>query len=74
MKIEIKINDKPFKKTRTYDVLYTVLCVVRVLCVVLLLLIPMLLSLLIFLPLGSRNIVSKWIVLFEGLAFNEPST
>ena len=29
MKIDLKINEKPFNETKAYDVLYTLLCVVR---------------------------------------------
>ena len=69
MKIELKINEKPFKKTILFNILYMVLVIVRVLFVIALLYIPMLISLIIFSILGVKNVIGKYVELFEGLSF-----
>lgn len=69
MKIQLKINEKPFKETILFNILYTVLVMVRILFVIALLYIPMIVSLIILNILGVKNVFSKYIELFEGLSF-----
>ena len=70
MKIDFKINDKPFNKTIVYNVLNTLLCVVRLLvCVPLILFIGV-----VYLPimtvLGVKLAGDSSIKLFEKFVFN----
>ena len=69
MKIQLKVNDKPFKETILFNILYMVLVIVRVLFVVALLYVSMLISLIIFNILGVKNVFGKYVELFEGLSF-----
>jgi len=69
MKIQLKVNDKPFKETILFNILYMVLVIVRVLFVVALLYVPMLISFIIFNILGVKNVFGKYVELFEGLSF-----
>lgn len=72
MKIELKINDKNFKDTLAFNILYTLLCVVRVILVVAICFTPMLITFIAFGLLGFNvsKIFNKWVDLFEYLAFN----
>ena len=70
MKIDFKINDKPFTKTIVYNVLYTLLCVVRLLvCIPLILFIGV-----VYLPiitiLGVKLAGDSSIKLFAKFVFN----
>ena len=70
MKIDFKINDKPFNETKIYNVLYTLLCVVRLfVCLPLIVFIGV-----IYLPimtlLGVRLAGDSSIKLFEKFVFN----
>ena len=69
MKIQLKINEKPFKDTILFNILYMMLVIVRVLFVVTLLYVPMLIGLLVFNSLGVKNVFGKYVDLFEGLSF-----
>jgi len=70
MKIQLKINKKPFKDTILFNILYKVLVIFRVLFVVALLYVPMIIGLLVFNLLGVKNVFRKYVDLFEGLSFS----
>ncbi len=69
MKIDFKINDKPFYETRLYNVLYTLLCVVR-----LLLFLPCITLIMCFIPLmyllGVKDAFDVWVRFNESVVFN----
>jgi hypothetical protein len=69
MKIDLKINEKPFNKTNTYNVLYILLCVVRLFAFM-----PCILLILCSIPLmyllGVKDPVDIWIRFNEGVVFN----
>jgi len=70
MKLEFKVNDKPFKETTAYNVLFILLCLVR-----LFICLPVLLLVGIYVPivalLGVKQSGDKAIKLFENFVFNQ---
>ena len=72
MKIELKINGKNFKDTTVFNVLYTLLCLVRVVLIVCICFIPMIITFVVFslLGLNVNKMFDKWVGLFDYLAFN----
>jgi hypothetical protein len=69
MKLDLKVNGKPFKETTLFNFLYVLLVTVRVLFVVVILFIPTVLCWLIFPLLGVKNVIYKIIDLYERLSF-----
>lgn len=69
MKLDLKVNGKPFKETILFNFLYVLLVLVRVLFVVAILFIPTVLCWLIFPLLGVKNVIDKMIDLYEKLSF-----
>ena len=69
MKIDLKINEKPFKETKAYDVLYTLLCVVR-----LFVFMPCISLIMCFIPLiylfGIKDPIGVWVRFNESVVFN----
>jgi hypothetical protein len=69
MKIQLKINNKPFKETTIFKILYVILLTVRILFVVAILLIPTIICWVVFPLLGVKNVIYKILDLYEGLSF-----
>jgi len=69
MKIDFKINDKPFKETTIYNVLYIMLCLVRLLVMMPLIILCYVYVVIMFL-LGTKKPFDKCVRLFEGMVFN----
>ena len=69
MKIDLKNNGKPFNETKAYNVLYTLLCVVR-----LLLFLPCITLIMCFIPLmyllGVKDTFDVWVRFNESVVFN----
>ncbi len=69
MKLDLKVNGKPFKETKLFNFLYVLLVTVRVFFVIAILFIPTILCWLIFPLLGVKNVIYKIIDLYERLSF-----
>jgi len=69
MKLDLKVNGKPFKETILFNFLYVLLVTVRVLFVIAILILPTILCCLIFPLLGVKNVIYKMIDLYERLSF-----
>jgi len=69
MKLDLKVNGKPFKETMLFNFLYVLLVTVRVFFVIAILILPTILCCLIFPLLGVNNVIYKIIDLYERLSF-----
>tara|TARA_R110002012_G_scaffold270785_2_gene455868 strand:+ start:742 stop:966 length:225 start_codon:yes stop_codon:yes gene_type:complete len=69
MKLDLKVNGKPFKETTLFNFLYVLLVTVRVFFVIAILILPTILCWLIFPLLGVKNVIYKIIDLYERLSF-----
>ena len=69
MKIDFRINEKPFKETLTYNGLYTLLCLVRIILIM-----PLIFLCIIYCPIvwlfGINKPIDKCVELWEKFGFN----
>jgi len=70
IKLNLKVNGKPFKETILFTFLYVLLLIVRVFFVVSIFFIPTVLCWLIFPLLGVKNVIYKMNNFYYGLSFS----